>query len=140
MNDTALIGRYEIERSLSSVRNLRLMPVNGISLSLDAAGTLYAENEGDVFHLDGDARKGMLRHVGISDKCISEIAVADEGLASDVITTLYRNKVEEDVFAMRGNTPVDFGPVDSFNFLSVDDDLGSIEEAIGKDVRFRVAP
>lgn len=62
---TNLTGELDVENALPAVRNLRLMPVN--SMSLDTTWILYAD-------------------AGISDKCINDIAVADESLASEEAT------------------------------------------------------
>lgn len=139
MVQTNLLTRVDIELELKGARDLTLMPVNGISLRLDETGSVFAEDADKTYTLTNDARRGLLKHVGVTDKFVRELAAANPVLASAVATTMYQTRGSEGVFAMQGETPVSFGSRGKFSALPVDDVLEGIEEVIGPAVQFNRA-
>ena len=135
----ALLGRTDVERELRLVRGLSLRPVNGMNLRLDQHGSIFTDSDDTSYALTQDARKGLLKHIGLTDKLANELAAANPVLASDVATTMYQTRHADGVFAMQGETPISFARRGTFNVLPVDDVLEGIEEAIGPDVQFNRA-
>ena len=131
-----LMGRVAVENELRAARDLSLESVNGMSLRVDATGSLFAEKADASYALTQGARKGFLRHTGLTDKFVNELAASDSGLASDVATAMYRGRGSEGVFAMQGDVPISFARRGKLSLLPVDDVLEGIESALGEDVQY----
>ena len=131
---TGLLTWSGVEASLSDALNLELMPVTDMGLRVDEAGSLFAHNGEREFSLNKNARKDMIRYLGMTDKFVHELAAANPSLASGVATEMYKARGPEGVFAVKNGAPISFAR-NGYREVPVEDVLGGISDVLGEETQ-----